>query len=72
MSINSKKLSELIENEISGFSDLTKDQKDILSDLCKSIFLLESSSQQYGVQNLINDISGKISNAADRFKEDGQ
>jgi len=68
MSINSKKLSELIDREVSTISSLSTEHKEILAELCKSIYMLESSTEQVSAQSLIEEISGKISNSADRFK----
>lgn len=72
MSIGYKKITELIDEEVEGIDVLTARQKDLLSDLCTKLYMLESSVEYQSASRLIDEMLAVIGNAADKFKnEDG-
>lgn len=66
MSISYKKLSELIEMEVKGMK-LSSGDKEVLSDLCKKIYMMESSPDNLSSQKLIEEMGNVIGNTADEF-----
>lgn len=63
MSISYKKISELIDNKSSLILDVNQDQRKYIADLCKKIYMLESSIESISSQKMIDDISGEITKA---------
>lgn len=63
MSISYKKISELIDNKSSLILDVNQDQRKYIADLCKKIYMLESSIESSSSQKMIDDISGEITKA---------
>lgn len=63
MSISYKKISELIDNKSSLILDVNQDQRKYIADLCKKIYMIESSVESISNQKMIDDISGEITKA---------
>ncbi|MBO0612506.1 hypothetical protein [Thiothrix fructosivorans] len=63
MSISYKKISELIDNKSSLIEDVNQDQRKYIADLCKKIYMIESSVESISNQKMIDDISGEITKA---------
>ena len=70
MSIGYKKLTELIDTEVDEISELSGEQKGVLAELCKKVYMMESSSDYVSAQRLIEEMAGVIGNAADKFKSE--
>ncbi len=68
MSIGYKKLAELIDIEVEGMMDLSVKHKEFLAELCKKVYMMESSTDNMSAQRLIDEMSGVIGNSADQFK----
>ena len=66
MSIGYKKLAGLIDEEIEKM-DMSSKHKEILADLCKKIYMLESSPDNMSAHRLIEEIGSVIGNTADQF-----
>ena len=58
----------MIDNVISEKDNLSDNQKSALINLCKKIYMIESSGDGSN-QQLISDIKGEISLKADAFKD---
>ncbi len=71
MSINYKKMADLIEQEINKIPDLSDSQKERLSKLSNKIYSLESSIDTISNQNMINEIKNEISLASSDFYGNG-
>ena len=70
MSIGYKKLSELIDVEVEEMKDLSMKHKELLAELCKKVYMMESSTDNLSTQRLIEEMSGVIGNSADQFKSE--
>lgn len=70
MSINYKRMSDLIEQEVNKLPDLSSSQCDRLKKLSEKIYLMEST-QAISRQNLIEEVMSEISLAADLWKAEG-
>ena len=70
MSIGYKKLAELIDIEVDKVPGLSSEHNEILAELCKKIYMMESSSDNTSAQRLIDEMSGVIGNSADQFKSE--
>lgn len=68
MSIGYKKLSELIDMEVDEMQELSVSHKEVLAELCKKVYMLESSGDYMSAQRLIDEMAGVIGNVADKFK----
>ncbi len=66
MSIGYKKLSELIDEEIKGM-DLSSNKKEVLADLCKKIYMMESSPDSMSSHKLIEEMGNVIGNTTELF-----
>ncbi len=71
MSINYKKMADLIEQEVNKMSDLTVFQKERLSKLSNKIYTLESSIDGISSQKMIDEIKSEISLASSDFYGNG-
>lgn len=70
MSINYKRISDLVEQEVNKLPDLSSSQCDRLKKITEKIYLMEST-QVTSKQSLIEDIMSEISLAADLWKAEG-
>ncbi len=70
MSIGYKKIYEIIENESNNLESLTDRQKSRIITLCQKIYLMESSTDKYSAQKMIDEIMGEISHAASIIVKD--
>ena len=70
MSINYRKITQLIEEEILKISDqdLTQKQREKLSSLCEKIYRMESSIESTGSTKMIENIMSEIVHEADFLK----
>lgn len=68
MSIGFKKITDLLQDEINTLQDLSEVQRDRLVELCKKIYMLESSTETLGRQRMISEIMGEIGHATDTLK----
>lgn len=66
MTISFRKINSMIESEVSN-QKFSEDQKKLLINLCTKIYLIESSLEKGGSQQIINDLKGEISLKADEF-----
>ena len=67
MTISFRKINSMIESEVSN-QELSEEQKKVLNSLCKKIYLIESSLEKVGSQQIVSDIKGEISLKADNFQ----
>jgi len=70
MSIGYKKLAELIDVEVAEMKELSTKQNEVLAELCKKVYMIESSTDSMSTQRLIDEMSGVIGNSADQFKSE--
>ena len=70
MSINHRRMSSLIDQEVNKLPDLSASQCDRLKKLAEKIYLWESTEETSG-KLLIDGIASEISLAADKWKEEG-
>lgn len=70
MSINYKRMSNLIEQEVNKLPDLSASQSERLKKLMDKIYLMEST-QSTSAQSLIEEIMSEISLVADLWKAEG-
>lgn len=66
MSISYRKINSMIEDEVKD-TDLTDDQAKLLAELCKKIYMIESSLENTGSHQTISDIKGEITLKANDF-----
>jgi len=66
MSISFRKINSMIDSEVSS-QELTDEQKKLLGALCTKIYLIESSIEKGGSNQVTNDIRGEISLRSDDF-----
>jgi hypothetical protein len=66
MSINYKKISQLISDEINQ-RDLTREQKESLIKTCENIYRIESSIQSVGTSKIMDEIISEVSYISDKF-----
>ncbi len=71
MSINYKKINELIREEISTVKHFDEDQRKKLSSLCEKIYQIESSIEFISSSRRIDDIMGAIEHTANFLKKGG-
>jgi hypothetical protein len=71
MSINYKKMGEMIEQEVNKMPDLSPQQKEKLSRISIKIYALESSVDAISAQKMIEEIKSEISLAASSFYGNG-
>ncbi len=67
MTVSFRKVNSMIESEVSN-QEFSEEQKKILGDLCKKIYLIESSMERISSQ-IVSDIKGQISLKADDFRK---
>jgi len=70
MSINYKRMSNLIEQEVSKLPDLSASQRERLKKLMDKVYLMEST-QSTSAQSLIEEIMSEMSLVADLWKAEG-
>jgi predicted nucleic acid-binding Zn-ribbon protein len=71
MSINYKKMADLIEQEVNKMADLSSTQKERLAKLSNKIYTLESSVDATSTQRMVEEIMTEISLAASDFSGNG-
>lgn len=70
MTIGFKKLSELIDEEVGAIPNMSASQRKVLTNLCKKVYLVESSSTSGVSPQKINEqMRGEIANVADQLVE---
>lgn len=69
MSISFRKINSMIEAEVSA-KELSVENERLLVSLCTKIYLIESSVEKGGSQQIISDIKGEVSLRADEFQEE--
>lgn len=67
MSINYKKMADLIDQEVSKIPNLSSDKKERLSKLCKKLYTSESSIDASSAQKMVEEIMTEISLASSDF-----
>lgn len=72
MSINYKKMSEMIEQEVNKMPDLSLHQKETLSKISIKIYAIESSVDAISSQKLIDEIKNEITLATSSFYGNGE
>jgi len=70
MSINYKRMSNLIEQEVSKLPDLSASQRERLKKLMDKVYLMEST-QSTSAQSLIEEIMSEMILVADLWKAEG-
>ena len=68
MTISFRKINSMIESEVSN-QELSEEQKRILGGLCTKIYLIESSLEKVGSQQIVSDIKGEISLRANDYQK---
>jgi predicted nucleic acid-binding Zn-ribbon protein len=71
MSINYKKMADLIEQEVNKISELSIPQKERLSKLSNKLYTLESSIDAISTQKMVDEIMKEIKLASSDFSENG-
>jgi DNA-directed RNA polymerase sigma subunit (sigma70/sigma32) len=71
MSINYKKMADLIEQEVNKMADLSSSQKERLAKLSNKIYTSESSVDATSTQKMVEEMMKKISSAASDFSGQG-
>lgn len=71
MSINYKKISEMISEEVNNVNGIDKGQKKTVSQLCNKIYMLNANLDSVSGSRMIEDIMGEMSLAADKLKDQG-
>jgi predicted nucleic acid-binding Zn-ribbon protein len=71
MSINYKKMADLIEQEVNKMADLSSSQKERLAKLSNKIYTLESSVDAISTQKMVDEMMTEISLAASDFSGQG-
>lgn len=68
MSINYKRMADLIGTEVFKLSDLSEAQKERLEKLANKIYTMESTCQAISALKMADDIASEISIASDLWK----
>lgn len=68
MSISYKKLAELIDEEVNNMTSMSAGHKEVLAELSKKVYMMESSADYVSTQRLIEEMVAVIGNAADKLK----
>ena len=71
MSINYKKMADLIEQEVNKIPDLSSPKKERLSKLCNKLYTIESSIDANSTQRMVDEIMTEISLASSDFSGSG-
>jgi len=72
MSINYKKMADLIEQEVNNMLDLSIFQKERLSKLSNKLYTLESSIDAISTQKMVDEIMMEINLASSDFTGNGK
>lgn len=68
MTIGFKKMAELVEEEVQKLPSMSGDQKKLLADLCRKLYMLEAGSRySMGAQRLLEQMRQEIANVADQL-----
>ena len=59
----------LIDIEDEGVMDLSDEHKEMLAELCKKVYMMESSTANMRLQRFIHEMRGVIGNIDDKFKD---
>ena len=67
MPVGYQKIEKMIDDEIENLEGLNSEQSKALSDLCKRIYMIESSGINVSNQQKISDIQADIQSKADEI-----